>query len=365
MYKPIRILHVLGRTDRGGAESLVMNIYRNIDREKIQFDFAIHTEDRCDFDDEIESLGGRIYHLPRYKVYNHLNYKKAWNDLLNKNNFKAIHGHMNSTASIYLKIAKKKGITTISHIHNINAEGGFKSKIKEIYKKDINDISDYKFACSIEAGHWMYGKDNKDFVVIENGIEVDKFLFNEEVRIRKRRALGIRENEILIGHIGNYRPVKNHKFALEVFKKVYQQNNDYKLAFIGADVRENINLEKTSSRCKKNILFLGSRSDINELLQAIDIFILPSISEGLPIASIEAQAAGLKCIISDKVSKEVACTKNVIFLPINNTDSYNIWSESIIAEANYKRNKTDKNIKYGGYDILKTSLYLGEFYESL
>ena len=363
MTEPIRILHVLGRTDRGGAESLVMSIYRNIDRNKVQFDFAIHTDDRCDFDDEIEALGGKIYHLPRYKVYNHLRYIRAWEKLLKNSNFNAVHGHMNSTASIYLKIAKKMQIPTISHIHNVNGEGGLKSKIKSLYKRNINKVADYKFACSEEAGHWMYGKDNNDFEVIKNGIEVDKFLFNEEVRIRKRRALGIRENEILIGHVGNYRPVKNHRFLVEVFNIIYNNDKNYKLALVGSGVEEKVS-DYIDDEAKNNVLFLGSRSDVDELLQAFDVFVLPSIYEGLPVSSLEAQVSGLFCIISENITRDCKVSETTKFLSIQ--DSYELWSETI---KNYKliNRKTISNdsvtkIVTKGFDISRTSIYLENFY---
>ncbi|MDU2354184.1 MAG: glycosyltransferase family 1 protein [Anaerococcus sp.] len=361
MTDPIRILHVLGRTDIGGAESLVMSIYRNIDREKIQFDFAIHTDDRCDFDDEIESLGGRIYHLPRYKVYNHLRYINAWKNLFKNNNFHAVHGHMNSTASIYLNIAKKRGISTISHIHNVNGEDGLKSLIKNISKRNISKVADYKFACSQEAGRRMYGSNSNDFKIINNGVEVDKFLFNKYVRNEKRIELGIKNNEILIGHVGNYRPVKNHRFLVEIFNNIFNEDENYKLALVGSGVEEKVR-DYIDDKAKNNVLFLGSRSDVNELLQAFDIFILPSNYEGLGLVLIEAQAAGLQCYVSNKVPQDAKITNNIKYIPIDSKNSVKIWSEEILNNSIIKRNNMINEIKTSGYDIACVAKKLERFY---
>lgn len=363
MKKPIRILHVLGRTDRGGAESLVMNIYRNIDREKIQFDFAIHTNERCQYDDEIESLGGNIYHIPRYKIYNHYNYIKSWEHLLKNNTFTAIHGHMDSTASIYLKIAKKYGIPTIAHSHSTSSGKDLKSTIIEFYHRGINSVSDYKFACSKEAGYWLYGKDTK-FIVINNGIDTYKYKFNEENRIRTRNDLGISNDDIVLIHVGNYRPVKNHNFIVDIFNKLGLENDRYKLIFVGARVKENIH-SRVNKNVENNILFLGSRSDVDNLLKASDIFLLPSIYEGLPVTTIEAQTSGLKCLVSDNVSYECKLTDNIEFVDIDDINSKDIWISKIIEYKNYLRKDMSQEVRKKGYDIKDVALDLQKFYENI
>lgn len=363
MTDPIRILHVLGRTDRGGAESLVMSIYRNIDRNKVQFDFAIHTDDRCDFDDEIEALGGKIYHLPRYKVYNHLRYIRAWKNLLKNNNFHAVHGHMNSTASIYLKIAKECGIPTIAHSHSTSSGNGLKSEIIECYHKGINSVSDYKFACSKEAGHWLFGNETK-FLVMKNGIDTNKFKFSEENRIRTRKDLGISNDDVVLIHVGNYRPVKNHKFIADIFNKLGLEDDRYKLVFVGSRVKENIH-SRINKNVENKILFLGSRSDVDNLLMASDIFLLPSIYEGLPVSTIEAQTSGLKCLVSDNVSHECKLTDNIEFLDINNIKSIDIWVSKILEYRSYLRIDMSQYVRNEGYDIKDVALSIQEFYENI
>lgn len=362
MTKPIRILHVLGRTDIGGAESFLMSIYRNINRDKIQFDFAIHTNDKCDFDDEIERLGGKIYHLPKYKIYNHIKYVSEWKRLLNNKKFDVVHGHMDSTASVYLGIAKQKGISTISHIHNTNGEKNIKSVIKRIYRRNINDVADYKFACSDAAGKYLYGNQSDDYVVIHNGIELEKFLYDSNKRLEIRKSLGISDNDIVIGHVGNYRPIKNHKFILKLFENLNSRIKNAKLVLVGANVEENLKKQAIDLGVDDKVLFLGARSDVSSLLQAFDIFVLPSISEGLGISLIEAQASGLKCFVSENIPKEAEVTDNIYFLPIKNVSDIDLWSDKIVEEIGYNRENMKSEIEKNGYDIIETVKYLEQFY---
>ena len=362
MTKPIRILHVLGRTDIGGAESFVMSIYRNINRDKIQFDFAIHTNDKCDFDDEIERLGGRIYHLPKYKIYNHREYVSEWKRLLNNKEFAVIHGHMDSTASIYLRIAKQKGISTVSHIHNTNSEKNIKSLIKRLYRRNINDVANHKFACSDAAGKYLYGNQSDDYVVIHNGIELEKFLYESNKRLKIRKSLGISDNDFVIGHVGNYRPIKNHKFILKLLENLNSRIKNTKLVLVGANVEENLKKQAVDLGVDDKVLFLGTRSDVSSLLLAFDIFVLPSISEGLGISLIEAQASGLKCFASENIPKEAEVTDNIYFLPIKNVSDIELWSDKIVEEIGYNRENMKSEIEKNGYDIIETVKYLEQFY---
>lgn len=189
MDKTVRVLHVIGGMNRGGAESLIMNIYRNIDRTKVQFDFAVHTTEKCSYDDEIRELGGRIYRLPKYNIINHFKYVYAWNKLLRTQKFDYVHGHLDSIASVYLKIAKKHNLYTIAHSHSISSGTGIKSFIINIYHKGVNKYSDKKVACSVEAGHWLFGRNNNvQFQVVKNGINANKLVskkFNRNIVIKR------------------------------------------------------------------------------------------------------------------------------------------------------------------------------------
>lgn len=362
MSKPIRILHVVGNMNRGGTETLLMSIYRNIDRKSIQFDFVEHTNLESAYDPEIRSLGGRIFRIPRYKIYNHFNYIKHWEKLLTENEFAAIHGHINSTAGIYLKVATSYNIPTIAHSHNVNTGIDIKSKVKKIYNRNINSVSDYKLACSKDAGHSLYGANFDDFKVIKNGIEVDKFIYNPVKRIEIRRELDLSENSFVIGHIGNYNPVKNHEFVVSVFEKIHTELSESKLILIGKDVEDNIKNTISDSEIIKSIKFLGSRADVPDLLNAIDVFVLPSKVEGLGISLIESQASGLISFASTNVPKETKITNLIHYLPIDNPNSANIWAEEILRYQGYLRVNLGSDIIENGYDIKTIASYLESFY---
>lgn len=363
MSFPIRILHVLGRTDRGGAESLVMNIYRNIDRDKIQFDFAIHTSDRCQYDDEIESLGGKIYHLPRYKIYNHISYVQKWKRLLSNNNFLTVHGHMDSTASIYLKIAKDLGIPTISHSHSISSGSGIKAVITNLYHRNIVNVSDYKFACSESAGEWLYGK-NSDFSIVKNGVDIKRFIFNKKTRDEVRKEIDVQDN-FVIGHIANYSAPKNHKFLIEIFKKISNIDSTAILVLVGNKVKENLERIVKEYKLESRVIFLGARSDINRILQGFDVFVLPSIYEGLPVSLIEAQVAGLPCIVSDRVSREAVITDNVKYLQIDRYDSSDCWANFILDNREMEHQNLASTLQNSEFNIEVTRDYFQNFYLSL
>lgn len=356
-----RILHVLGKLNRGGAETMVMNLYRKIDREKIQFDFIIHTDEMCEYTEEILKLGGRIFSVPRYTFFNHFTYKKAWMNFFdNHKEYKIIHGHVRSTAAIYLRVAKKNGLTTIAHSHSISSGKGISAIIKNILQYKIRYISDYFMGCSKKANEWLFGKKiaNSDkCIVLKNGIETEKFFFNTKVREDIRERLELANENIVIGHIGRFSPEKNHKLIIKIFSKLYNNNNNYKLILIGNGEEK----EKIINKCKKknilnNVIFLESISNVYDYLQAMDIFIMPSKYEGLGMALIEAQVSGLKCFASNKIPIEARITNNVKFLNLN----LNKWVKSIENCDVKRKNELNSDIKE--YDINNVTKGLQQFY---
>ena len=208
----IRILHVLGSLDRGGAETMIMNLYRNIDRSKVQFDFLIHTDRECDYNEEIRSMGGKIYSLKRFKGYNLCQYIKQFKDFFIKHpEYEIIHGHMRSTASIYLKIAKSMGRYTIAHSHNTSSGNGISALGKNLIQLPLRYIADYYFACSIEAGEWLFGKKiikSDKFYILKNAIDMGAFVFNQNIRDLKRKELGF-EDFFIIGNVGRFHELMN------------------------------------------------------------------------------------------------------------------------------------------------------------
>lgn len=365
MSQPIRVLQVIGQMDRGGAETMIMNLYREIDRTKIQFDFVVHTDQKCAYDDEIMSLGGKIYSLPRFNGINIVKYQKAWKNFLSKHSeYKIIHGHLGSTAAIYLNVAKKYGLFTIAHSHNTSNEVTLKGKLYSIFTYPTRNIAHYFFGCSKPAGIDRFGSrvvNTSNFKILNNAIKTKEFSYSIHTREMKRTDFNLNKR-FVIGHIGRFNIQKNHAFLIDIFKKIHDENNNVILMLIGdGELRESIEEKVNTLGLKDSVIFTGVRSDIPELLQAMDIFVFPSLFEGLGIVTVEAQAAGLKCIVSDKIPEEAYVTDLVEVLSLKNP--VEIWAEKILKYVDgYERTSTYQKIKGKGYDISDTTIWLQEFY---
>jgi glycosyltransferase involved in cell wall biosynthesis len=253
--KPTRILHVLGGLKRGGAEAVVMNLYRNVRREAMQFDFVIHTEEKQDYYEEVMALGGRVFHCPRYNGANHFKYKKWWRGLFERcPEYRIVHGHMTSTASIYLKIAKKNGCAAIAHSHSTSSGSGLPALVKDIFQRRLRYVADYLFACSSEAGIFLFGRKacgTERFFVVKNAINTDAYRFKPDVRERMRAALDIRDPVFVCGHVGRFHPSKNHEFLLDIFGEIQKQNRDSVLLLVGeGELRTNIEKKAAKKGCQ-------------------------------------------------------------------------------------------------------------------
>lgn len=364
MSRPIRILQVFAEMNRGGAETMIMNLYRHIDRKKIQFDFVVHTEKKCAFDDEIGRLGGRIYRVPRYSGKNHFSYKKAWEELFIKHpEYKIVHGHVRSTASIYLWVAKKFNLITISHSHSTSSGSGIPAVVKNLMQFPIRYVSDYFLACSEAAGKWLFGEKivkSKRFYVLNNAIDTKRFQFNNEVRDRIRKEFHI-AGKFVMGHIGRFHPTKNHTFIIDIFKNVHRNNQDSVLLLVGdGDLKESIQSKVQQENLEDSVIFAGVRSDVPDIFQGMDLFLFPSLYEGLGIAVIEAQSAGLNCIVSNQIPNEAILTDLVEKVSLS--DKTYIWSNKVIDKMVYRRKDTIELIKSAGYDIEDTTEWLENFY---
>ncbi len=369
MNKPIRILHVLGALNRGGAETMIMNIYRNIDRSKIQFDFIIHTQDKCDFNDEIIALGGRIFSVPRYNGKNHFSYKKSWKVFFTHHReYKIVHGHMRSTASIYLKIAKKYGLVTIAHSHSTASRGNkIEQIVKNIMQYPIRYIADYLFACSNEAGARLFGKKSlkkENYKVIKNAIDVDKYVFNEVKRNEKRKALDI-EDKFVVGHVGSFTYPKNHKFLIDVFFEVQKQKENSVLLLVGdGELRTQIEKQISDLGIEDKVIITGVVENVNDYMQAMDVFVFPSIFEGLGMAVIEAEATGLPSVVSDKIPKETFIIDSIEKLSLKT--SIKTWADITLQYCrNYKRKNTSQDIAKLGYEIKESAQSIEDFYSNI
>ena len=360
-----KVLMVVHEMNRGGIENFIMNLYRSIDREIIQFDFVVHVNKVCEFDDEIASLGGTIYHCPDYRVVNHIAYSKWWNSFFRQHpEYKIVHSHLDSCANIHLRIAKKYGLITIAHSHSSCEGSGIRAIVKSMLKIDFNSCCDYKFACSKAAADWLYGKESKNAVIINNGIDSEKFIFNPAVRANIRSELGISDCEVVIGHVGRIDKNKNQSFVIDIVKSLNDAGVSSTLVSVGKGAELENNIRKAKSLgIEEKVIFLGLRDDVNDVLQAFDVFVFPSLYEGLGLAVVEAQASGLPCLISDTITDEVSCTKSVFFMSRDLAPEE--WAKEVVKLLQFERVNTQENIIRAGYDIKSTEKQLTDFYLEL
>ncbi len=362
--KPIRILHVLSIMDRGGAETFVMNIYRKTRRDIIQFDFVVHSSSLGAFDAEIHRLGGKIYSCPAFKGINYIQYTKWWNRFLDEHTeYRVIHSHIRSTASLILGISKLKSRYSISHSHSISNGKNFSSIVKYLLQLPIRFIADSMIACSDEAGKWLFGKSavkSSKFQVWKNGIDVQMFRYSEERRKLTRILLGLCDN-FVVGHVGRFSKEKNHKFLLEVFKAYHDTNPKSLLLLVGdgslIGKTKMLANELGISGC---VHFLGVRKDIPALLDAMDCFLFPSLFEGLGISAIEAQTSGLPCLISDRVPQSVKISENTKFISIRKGTK--LWVECLGSLLTTERQRAYESTIGHGYDIIKIVQNAEKFY---
>lgn len=366
MSEPIRVLHVIGSMNRGGAETMIMNLYRHTDHSQVQFDFVENSSDPAAFDEEIIKLGGRIYRCPHYNGKNHRVYVKWWNDffIAHPNQYQIIHGHLGSTAAIYLAIAKKFGIYTIAHSHNSGTDRGVKTLLYKVMSYNTRNVADYFFACSTPAGIDRFG--NKivrggHYSLLNNAIETDTFVYGDSVRKGVRRQLGLAD-ELVIGHVGRFNPQKNHPFLLDIFAALLKKESNAVLLLVGGGEGMSQIREKAQKLgIAEHVHFLGVRSDVADLMQAMDVFVLPSLYEGLPVTMVEAQAAGLPCIISDKVPPECILTEGLVDI-MTLSASPEAWAEKILAKRAIPRTDRRAEVAAHGFDITTEAVKLQEFY---
>ena len=363
--RPIRILQVLGSMNHGGAQSFIMNLYRNIDRSKIQFDFVVHTLDEGIYDNEINILGGKIFPCPKYTGKNHFEYVSWWKTFFREHpEYYVIHGHVRSTAFIFLNIAKHYGLVTISHSHSTSSGKGLKAIVKNIMQYPIRYTADYLFACSKVAGDWLFGNKacaSDKFHIVNNSIDAERFTFDEKIRCEKRKEFNL-QDKFVIGHVGRFTPEKNHSGLIKIFKEVHDIKNNSVLLLVGdGELRQTIEVEIENLGLKDSVIFAGVRSDIDELMQAMDIFVFPSLWEGLGIVVIEAEASGLRSIVANTIPKETFITDLVEALPLK--ESPEVWAKKILSHNhNYERKNTFEDITMNGYNIRDNAKWIENFY---
>lgn len=361
--EPIRILQILpGGHICGGIENFIMNYYRNIDRSKVQFDFLVHYDEKGYYDDEIQSLGGKIYYTNVRKDKNILKYIKFLNKFFKEHReYKIIHGHMPGLAPIYFLVAKLNGVKIrIAHSHVTDTERTFKGTILKPIIKSIRFFSNVYFSCSNEAGKFMFGKRN--FTVVKNAIDFEKFIFNENKRNEIRKDLKL-NNEFVVGCIGRFNHQKNHTFLLDIFSEMLKTKKDSKLVLIGEGALEEKIKEKAEDLgISKNIIFLGVKDNVQDYYNVFDTFLLPTNFEGLGIVLIEAQVNSLPTYTSDVVPEETNVSKLIHYISLKNPASY--WANDILSSNNERKNVIE-DIEKKHYNIKVEAQILQDKYIGL
>lgn len=366
----IRVLHVVGKLNIGGAESRIMDLYRNVDRTKIQFDFMQHTTEKCAYQDEVESLGGHVYNVPRFKIYNIISYKKSWKNFFKEHpEIQIVHGHMTSTAGIYLPIAHKYAKAyTIAHARSAGVDKGLKGELTKLLRKNLSDKCDQCFTCSKLAGEAVYGlkavNDGK-VKVIPNAIDVSKFVYNEEKRKEIRQQYKIPQDAFVIGHVGRFDEVKNHEYLLKIFNECHKAKKNFRLMLVGDGIlKTQIQQRARELGIEESVIFTGNQKQVSDYYQAFDFFLLPSFYEGLPGTAIEAQVSGIYGIISDTVTAESIVTDLMCQMSIELPPK--TWADEILKiENEQKHNKRfshDKEVRKAGFDVKDQAQRISEFY---
>ena len=362
--QPIRVLNLFTIMDRGGAETMVMNYYRHIDRTKVQFDFLVHREQRGAYDDEIEALGGRIYRLCPIYPQNFARYKRDLRGFFQAHpEYKIIHSHMSELGYFAFREAERQGVPVrICHAHNAPHGFDMKMVMRTYFKKRMMPYLTHLFMCGSESGRWLYGPQNESrFIMLNNAIDAASYTYDLSKREELRRQLGLAD-ELVIGHVGRFNPQKNHPFLMDIFAALLKKESSAVLLLVGGGEGMSKMQEKVQELgIAEHVRFLGVRSDVADLMQAMDMFVLPSLYEGLPVTMVEAQAAGLPCIISDKVPPECILTEGLVdVMPLS--ASPGAWAEKILAKRAIPRTDRRAEIAAHGFDITTEAVKLQEFY---
>lgn len=354
----IRVLQCVNNMQRAGLETMLMNYYRAIDRTKIQFDFLMHRPERSDYDDEIESLGGRIFRAPRLYPQNYPAYFSYMKGFFRENpEYQIVHSHIDAMSYFPLLAAKKEGVPIrIAHSHSASIDRDLKYPLKQLFRFQIPRVATSFLACGKEAGRFLFR--GKPFGVIPNAIETERFCFCETVRRQERSEFALGK-EFVVGHVGRFNYPKNHDFLTEIFAAILQKDPEAILLLIGTGEKEQAIREKVDSLgISRNVRFLGNRSDVAQLYQAMDAFVLPSLFEGIPLVGVEAQFAGLPCIFSDRVPEEVAFTDNCRFLDLNLPAE--AWADKILCCKDVAGRSA--GIRDARYDIKNAKNILEAYY---
>ncbi|MBG9981854.1 glycosyltransferase family 1 protein [Aerococcaceae bacterium DSM 111020] len=369
MTDSIRVLRVVALMNRGGVETQLMNIYRNIDKDKVQFDFLVTKGEQGVFDDEIRSLGGKIYYLPKLSEVGILKYIQSIFTFFRDHHYSIVHSHVNAMSGLFLTIAKYYNVPVrISQSHSA-PDKSFKNFFVSIVEKTIKNFmkflvrknATHYWAVGHKAGRWLFG--NNDYTLVPNSKSAKLLEYDTEKRLAKRSELEIPEDSYVLGHVGNFSNVKNHKFLIEVFYEFQKDYPNSYLCLVGdGPLRDELEQQINQLNISEHVLILGVRNDVYDLLNIFDLFVFPSFYEGMPNVIIEAQANSLPSLISDGISREIDFNLNLVnFLSLDK--SANEWAQKaedlINSERNIVSNFPDE------YNLEKQVQWIENYYNDL
>lgn len=362
--KKLRILNIANMNSDSGVACFVMNYLRVMDKQSIQMDFICWDKRENNFYSEIEKMGGKVFLVTSYKN-NLSHFLSEIKSLIEKGNYDIIHGHEAIMSLPALHYGKKYKVPVrIAHSHSSQMTSAIKKMVVILCRRFFHYYCTNIMACSQMAGDYLFGAKffNKKGVVLHNAIDVEGYRFNQDVRKKMRQKLGLGD-ELVIGHVGRFNLNKNQKFLIQIFERIYEKRQDARLLLIGeGETKKQICQEIKEKKFADSVIFLGVQKNVNEWMQAMDVFVFPSFNEGLGIALVEAQASGLPCCCSDTIPKEAKCSKNVKFISL--TSFPEVWADSVLDFNDIDRNTGADEVKTAGYDIAKEGKKLQDYYLS-
>lgn len=363
MVEPVRIAQIIGKLSAGGVEAVITNYYKNINHNKYQFDFFIDEDSQFEPPEEIIEMGAHYYVIPPYKkVFSHI---KVLLQFFKRNQYLIVHSNMNTLSVLSLFAAwKAKVPIRINHNHSTASKGETKKNIiKYMLRPFAKVFATDCIACSEYAAEWLFGKEatnSKTVEIFNNAINIDLFDFNEAIREQVRDELGIKDKYV-VGHVGRFCFQKNHEFLIDIFESLMKKNNNAILLLIGSgELEESIKEKVKSVGLQNSVIFLGTTNEVYRYYQAMDVFVLPSRYEGLPVVGIEAQTSGLPCLFSTEMTKETQITDNALMVELDKGADY--WSDLIIASSSCSRKHTLNEITSAGFDIKTQARHLENYY---
>lgn len=366
MPDQVRVLHVMSTLGRGGAETIVMDWLRHIDRQEVAFDFVVRDDGiEHAYEAEAVALGSHIVKAPPFKLKGFLAYIAWWYRCLRSHEeWGIVHAHHTTPAFVYLAVARILGRRTIVHSHAAGRTyRGLYSLFRWTLRWPLRWIATVRLACSRAAGDWMFGR-SVETHVIHNGVDLARFNYSSELRLATRKSLGLSHN-LVVGHVGRFHHQKNHTRLLRIFKRVLEREPEARLLLVGdGPLRGELEGEIASLGLDEAVVLAGVREDVPDLLAAMDVFLLPSHFEGLPVVVVEAQASGLPCVVSGAVTDEVALTDLVRFVSLDEPDT--VWADAVLAAATVgPRRSRVQELRDAGYDSAQVAREMQELYLEL